>query len=78
MIHYHMEQLPGRDAPVIELQFSGAVSDVSAELLALVHMIYGSIAKENRGAAGLFKGNLQDVLEDDKSMVWDLADFEAR
>lgn len=71
MIHYHMEQLPGRDAPVVELKFSGAVSEVSAELLALVHLIYSQVAGQNRGAAGLLKGMLQDALADDKSPVWD-------
>lgn len=71
MIHYHMEQLPGQDAPVVELKFSGAVSEVSAELLALVHLIYAQVSGQNRGAAGLLKGMLQDALGDDKSPVWD-------
>lgn len=71
MIHYHIEQLPGQDAPVIELKFSGAVLEVSAELLALVSLIYSQMSGQNRGAAGMFKGMLQDAMADDKSPVWD-------
>lgn len=71
MIHYHMEMKPEGE-PVMEFKIAGNLADISTELLLLVHLAYNTVAENGRGAAGLFKGRLQDALEDNSSHVWEI------
>ena len=71
MIHYHMEMKPEGE-PVMEFKIAGNLADISTELVLLINMVYNAVADNSRAAAGLLKGRIQDMIDDDKSAVWEV------
>lgn len=71
MIHYHMEMKP-EDEPVMEFKIAGNLTDITTELVLLINMVYNTVAGKSRAAAGLLKGRIQDMIDDDKSAVWEV------
>lgn len=71
MIHYHMEMKPEGE-PVMEFKIAGNLTDITTELVLLINMVYNTVADNSRAAAGLLKGRIQDMIDDDKSAVWEV------
>lgn len=71
MIHYHMEMKPEGE-PVMEFKIAGNLADISTELALLINMVYNTVADNSRAAAGLLKGRIQDMIDDDKGAVWEV------